>query len=97
MFRNNYIHDFICGSDLKLLKVLVEIMLAQRCRWWPSITSVLGQCSVLSGVSDAGILKVTNIKDGTIKEGRPILLFGTITQSEVGKWSPHVATKAKYL
>ena len=35
-------------------------MLAQRRKWWPSITSALGQCIVLSGVSGAGILKVTS-------------------------------------
>ena len=27
----------------------------QRSRWWPRNTSALGQCIVLSGVSDAGI------------------------------------------
>ena len=32
-------------------------MLAQCRRRWPSITSTLGQCIVLSGVSDAGMLK----------------------------------------
>ena len=32
-------------------------MLAQRRRQWPSITSALGQCIVLSGVSGAGVLK----------------------------------------
>ena len=36
-------------------------MLAQRRRQSPSITSVLGQCIVLSGVSDAGIESVTRI------------------------------------
>ena len=34
-------------------------MLAQRRRRWPSITSVLGQCIVLSGVSDARMESVT--------------------------------------
>ena len=37
--------------------VLVGIMLAQRRRRLPSITSALGQCIVLSGVSGAGMLK----------------------------------------
>ena len=41
--------------------VLVGIMFAQRRRRWPSITLALGQCIVFSGVSDAGILKVTSI------------------------------------
>ena len=36
-------------------------MLAERHRWWPSITSALGQCIVLSGVPCAGILMVTSI------------------------------------
>ena len=30
--------------------ILVGIMLAQRRRQWPSITSVMGQCIVLPGV-----------------------------------------------
>ena len=33
------------------------MMLAQRRRRWPSFTSVLGQCIVLSGLSGAGMLK----------------------------------------
>ena len=33
-------------------------MLAQRRSQWPSITSALGQCIVLSGVSGAGMLKL---------------------------------------
>ena len=36
-------------------------MLAQLRRWWISITSVLGQCIVLSGVSGAGMESVTRI------------------------------------
>ena len=36
-------------------------MLARRLRQWPSITSALGQCIVLSGVSGAGIGNVTRI------------------------------------
>ena len=36
---------------IRAFRVLVGMMLAQRCRWWPSITSALGQCIVLSGVS----------------------------------------------
>ena len=39
--------------------VLVGIMLAQRRRRWPSITSALGQCIVLSGVSDPLMLKLS--------------------------------------
>ena len=34
-------------------------MLAQHRRRWPSFTSALGQCIVLSGVSGAGISKVS--------------------------------------
>ena len=37
-------------------RVLVGIILAQRCRRWSSITSALRQCIVLSGVSVAGML-----------------------------------------
>ena len=40
---------------------MVGIMLAQRRRWWPSITLALGQCIVVSGVSGAGIESVTRI------------------------------------
>ena len=36
-------------------------MLAQRHRRWPSITSALGQCIVLSGVPNAGMVSVTRI------------------------------------
>ena len=32
-------------------------MLAQRRKWWPSITSALGQCIVLSGVDGPWMLK----------------------------------------
>ena len=46
---------------VKSLEGFGWIILAQRRRRWPSITSALGQCIVLSGVSGAGILKVTNI------------------------------------
>ena len=42
-------------------RVLVGIMLTQRRRPWPRITSASGQCIVLSGVSGARILKVTSI------------------------------------
>ena len=41
--------------------VLVGIMLAQRRRRWPSISSGLGQCIVLSGVSGAGMEIITRI------------------------------------
>ena len=55
MFRKNI------PSRLKIvigaLRVLVGIMLAQRRRLWPSITSELGQCIVLSGVSGVGMEK----------------------------------------
>ena len=44
-----------------MLKGLAGIMLAQRCRRWPSITSAFGQCTVLSGVPGAGIESVTRI------------------------------------
>ena len=46
---------------IRAQRVLVGIMLAQRRRRWPSITSALGQCSVLSGVSGAGMESVTRI------------------------------------
>ena len=36
-------------------------MLAQRRRRWPSITSALGQCKVLSGVSGSGRWSVTSM------------------------------------
>ena len=45
----------------KSLKGLVRIMLAQRRRRWPSITSALGQCIVLSGVSGSGMGSITSI------------------------------------
>ena len=46
---------------IRALRVLIEIMLAQRRRRWLSITSALGQCIVLSGVSGAGMESVTRI------------------------------------
>ena len=50
-----YSHDFLCGYELT---ALVRTMLAQRRRRrWPSITSALGQCIVLSGVSGVDMLK----------------------------------------
>ena len=39
-------------------------MFAQRRRQWPSITSALGQCIVLSGVSGARMESVTGIVTG---------------------------------
>ena len=50
------------------------IMLAQRRRRWPSITSALGQCIVLSGVSGAGMLK-------RHQHNAAVRKHGTITQS----------------
>ena len=47
---------------VKMLKGFIGIMLAQRRRRWPSITSALGQCIVVSGDSGAEILKVTFLK-----------------------------------
>ena len=41
--------------------VLVGIMLALRRRQWPSITSALGQCIMLVGVSGAGILNIISV------------------------------------
>ena len=52
---------------------LVGIMLAQRRRWWPSITSALGHCIVLSGVSGAGMFK-RHQHNAAVKK------HGTITQ-----------------
>ena len=52
---------------LRAQRVLVEIMLAQRRRRWPTITSALGQCIVLSGVSGAGVLKCHH-HNGTITQ-----------------------------
>ena len=37
------------------------MILAQRRSQWPSITSALGQCIVLSGVFGAGVESVTRI------------------------------------
>ena len=45
---------------VKSLKGFGWNIVAQRRRRWPIITSALGPCIVLSGVSDAGILKVTS-------------------------------------
>ena len=42
---------------ISVVKSLVGIMLAKRRRRWPSMTSALGQCIVLSAVSGAGMLK----------------------------------------
>ena len=38
--------------------VLIEIVLAQRRRQWPSITSAFGQCIVLSAVSGDEIVPI---------------------------------------
>ena len=54
-------------------------MLAQRRRQWPSITSLLGQCIVLSGVSRTGILKVTSImqqSEKTVQSPNAVLMTG---------------------
>ena len=48
-------------------------MLAQRRRRWPSITSALGQCILLSGVSGAGMLK-------SHQHNAAVRKHGTITQ-----------------
>ena len=59
MFRKTNIHDNLW---LRALRVLVGIMLAQRCRRWPSITSASGQCIVLSSVSGVGV-RWSTLKD----------------------------------
>ena len=59
--------------------VLVGIMLAQCRRLWPNITSALGQCIVLTGVSDAWILKVTSIMQQsgkTVKSPNAVSMTG---------------------
>ena len=48
-------------------------MLAQSCRRWPSITSALGQCIVISGVSGPGMLK-------RHQHNAAVRKHGTITQ-----------------
>ena len=54
-------------------RVSVGVMFAQRRRQWPSITSALGQCIVLSGVSGTGLESITRIVT-------PMQKHGTITQ-----------------
>ena len=57
-------------------------MLAQRRRQWSTITSALGQCIVLSGVSGAGIESVTRIVSGmqqsenTVQSRNVVLMSG---------------------
>ena len=53
--------------------------MAQRRRQWPNITSALGKCIVLSGVSGARILKVTSImqqSDKTVQSPNAVLMTG---------------------
>ena len=53
--------------------------MAQRRRRWPNITSALGQCIVLSGVSGARILKVTSImqqSEKTVQSPNAVLMTG---------------------
>ena len=59
---------------IRAQRVLVGIMLAQRRRRWPIITSALGQCIVLSGVSGAGMGKRYPHNNATARK------HGTITQ-----------------
>ena len=54
---------------IRAYRVLIGIMLAQRRRPWPSITSVLGQCIVLSGASGAGMESVTRIVNRCFNTG----------------------------
>ena len=64
---------------VKSYRVSAGIMLAQRRRQWPSITSALGQSIVLSGVSGAGILKVTSImqqSEKTVKSPNAVSMTG---------------------
>ena len=49
------------------------MILAQRRSRWPSITSALGQCIVLSGVSGAEVL-------GRYQHNEAVIRHGTITQ-----------------
>ena len=46
---------------IRAQRVLVGIMLAQRRRRWANIRSALGQCIVLSGVSGAGMKRITRM------------------------------------
>ena len=64
---------------IRASRVLVEIMLAQRRRRWFSITSVLGQCIVLSGVSGAGMESVTRIiqqSENTVQSPNAVSMTG---------------------
>ena len=64
---------------IRAWKVLVGIILSQRRRRWPSITSALGQCIVLSGVSGAGIECVTHLtmqSDNTVQSPNAVSLSG---------------------
>ena len=50
-------------------------MLVQRRRRWPSITSALGQCIVLSGVSGAGMLK-SHQSENTVQSSNAVSMTG---------------------
>ena len=55
-------------------------MLAQRRRRWPSITSALDQCNMLSVVSGAGMESVTRItmqqSENTVQSPNAVLKSG---------------------
>ena len=54
-------------------------MLAQCCRRWPSITSALGQCILLSGGSGAEIESVTRImqpSENTVQSPNAVSMTG---------------------
>ena len=66
-------------------------MLAQRRRQWPSITSALGQCIKLPGVSRAGIESVTRIvipmQQSEITVNHPMLFHCRASVEDCGSLS----------
>ena len=68
MFRNNNVHDYICGQELNGFG-WNNVGPASQTVAQHYITSALGQWIVSSGVSDAVILKVTSIMQHVRKEG----------------------------
>ena len=56
-------------------------LFAQRRRQWSSITSALGQCIVLSGVSGAGIESVTSIVDPMQQSENPVQSTNAVSLS----------------
>ena len=65
-------------------RVLVGINLNQCHRRWTSITSALGQCIVLSGVSGAGTESVTRLtmrqSENTVQSSNAVSMTKTVGQ-----------------